>query len=123
MTREELHTEVATLTGEIVGMVSDLSPFDYKRKAEIDKEILALFDRYEREQKANGVVITVSEPDARELLAWGKRIVALQEMAVQASKEPFGPALAHHVLPSNEMYRRFIAAIERELPPGPEGGK
>lgn len=50
MTREELHTEVATLTGEIVGMVSDLSPFDYKRKAEIDKEILALFDRYERER-------------------------------------------------------------------------
>lgn len=50
MTREELHTEVATLTGEIVGMVSDLSPFDWKSKAEIDKEILALFDRYEREQ-------------------------------------------------------------------------
>lgn len=84
---------------------------------------MALFDHYEREQKANGVAINVSEPDARELLAWGKRIVALQEMAVQASKEPFGPALADHVLPSNEMYRRFIAAIERELPPGPEEGE
>lgn len=50
MTREELHTEVAWLTSEIVGMVSDLSPFDWKRKAEIDKEILDLFDRFEEQQ-------------------------------------------------------------------------
>lgn len=102
MTREELHTEVATLTGEIVGMVSNLSPFDYKRKAEIDKEILALFDRYEREQCLVAAAIA-------------------HRACTGTEHDPLNGKLHGCCVVCGDPWPCTSAA--RFLPPGPEGGK
>ena len=61
------------------------------------------------------VSIEVSAEDARELLDWSERVVALLQLAIKAAQKPGGPKLAASVLPSRALHERHIAALRTAL--------
>ncbi len=73
------------------------------------------------QERDDYVRIVVTTEDARELLAWSERLIALQRIAIEVSSRPGGPPLAAHVLPRQALHERHLAAVKAAL--GQKDGK